>query len=443
MKIFKKLFVCVFILALVTSCSSESGSTSSKKVDHLKWITFTQKELEQSKKNLEIEGHVAHKSYEKLIRDAEKSMEAGPYSVMYKSLTADSGDKRDYLSMSPYWWPNPDTADGLPYVRRDGETNPEVRGNGTDKYALELMTLDVYNLGIAYYFTGDEKYAEKAAELTRVWFLDEETYMNPNAKFAQGVLGLTPGRSYGLIETRHFLKVIDGMLLVQHKGSPAWSEKEMNALRDWFTQFVDWMYESPLGFIENNAYNNHGVWYNAQLVGFLLFTGQFEKAQEELRNAMRRETSHFASNGHQPWESTRTRSYHYHCFALAAWAHLIRYGQLTDYPIHYKNPMVVASRNVRSGVRYMLPFVIKEKEWAYRELDVPEFIKAMQFLPLLRDAYLPENLALYTTEYNDPYTAAVSVEKSTLPIEGLNSATEMLFDEFPTEKEVLLFPVLK
>ena len=35
-----------------------------------------------------------------------------------------SGNKNNYASYSRYWWPDPAKADGLPYIRRDGETYP-------------------------------------------------------------------------------------------------------------------------------------------------------------------------------------------------------------------------------------------------------------------------------------------------------------------------------
>ena len=52
--------------------------------------------------------------------------------VMDKTQVPASGDKHDYLSLAPYWWPNPQTSDGLPYIRIDGEVNPETRGVHTD-----------------------------------------------------------------------------------------------------------------------------------------------------------------------------------------------------------------------------------------------------------------------------------------------------------------------
>src|SRR5262249_147611 len=56
----------------------------------------------------------------RLRKDAESATKRGPYSVMDKKEVAPSGDKHDYLSYARYWWPNPKSPDGLPYIRRDG-----------------------------------------------------------------------------------------------------------------------------------------------------------------------------------------------------------------------------------------------------------------------------------------------------------------------------------
>src|SRR6202165_907703 len=62
------------------------------------------------------------------IRDAaDRAMKAGPFSVMDKGTVPPSGDKHDYMSQAPYFWPDPKKANGLPYVRRDGERNPEIQ----------------------------------------------------------------------------------------------------------------------------------------------------------------------------------------------------------------------------------------------------------------------------------------------------------------------------
>ncbi|MCB0061004.1 MAG: alginate lyase family protein, partial [Caldilineaceae bacterium] len=96
-------------------------------------------------------------AYRKLLFDADKALTAGPFSVLDKPMTPPSGDKQDYYSVGPYWWPNPDTADGLPYVRRDGAVNPER--DQYDAAARSHMEHAVVTLALAYFFSGDEQYA--------------------------------------------------------------------------------------------------------------------------------------------------------------------------------------------------------------------------------------------------------------------------------------------
>src|SRR5205085_645545 len=54
----------------------------------------------------------------KLEADAKTALKAAPLSVVNKEVTPPSGDKHDYMSQAPYWWPNPDTPNHLPYIRR-------------------------------------------------------------------------------------------------------------------------------------------------------------------------------------------------------------------------------------------------------------------------------------------------------------------------------------
>ncbi len=450
MSIFKKIVLCMSILALLTSCAGGGNSSASKpNLKYYDWLTWTQAELEQSKLNIEIDGNPAQVAYAKLIEDADKALELGTFSVMNKTLVGASGDKRDYLSLSTYWWPNPNTEDGLPYIRRDGETNPETRGDNTDKQSLERMTTAVYNLGLAYYFTGEEKYAEKAAELTKVWFLNEDTKMNPNFKHGQSVRGVSDGRVYGVLEARHFIKTIDSLLLIRHMNSPSWTEKDMAALRAWFTDFLDWCYTDDVGIGEMWGYNNHAVWMDAQMTAYLIFTGQIDRAKNELNLAMRRERSLFDADGAQPEELARTRSYQYHSFALNAWAYLTRHGMLIEHPIQYRNLIITRSRNVREGIKFLIPFVLKEKPWVRNDIRGTEYHTAMWYLPAMRSAYIPENVNKsvrpgdpieITAE--DPEVTALTGAMESLGLPQINRAVEALFDEYPDYKEVLLFPIM-
>ena len=41
------------------------------------------------------------------VAEADRAMSEGPFSVMDKPVTPPSGDKHDYMSQAPYFWPDP------------------------------------------------------------------------------------------------------------------------------------------------------------------------------------------------------------------------------------------------------------------------------------------------------------------------------------------------
>ena len=40
-------------------------------------------------------------------------------------IGSSEGGLHDFYSNADYWWPDPSKPDGLPYVQRDGESNPQ------------------------------------------------------------------------------------------------------------------------------------------------------------------------------------------------------------------------------------------------------------------------------------------------------------------------------
>jgi hypothetical protein len=81
-----------------------------------------------------------------IIRDADKQLLNPCPTVMDKQAVAPSGDKHDYYSMARYWWPNPETDNGLPYVRRDGKVNSETKDLDRENLGSFEKMLRVYAL---------------------------------------------------------------------------------------------------------------------------------------------------------------------------------------------------------------------------------------------------------------------------------------------------------
>src|SRR5436190_16431348 len=81
--------------------------------------------LSQAKARLAANDASLLPALKKLKSDASKALAIKPLSVMEKPRAGASGDKHDYFSQAPYFWPNPTNATGLPYIRKDGSRNPE------------------------------------------------------------------------------------------------------------------------------------------------------------------------------------------------------------------------------------------------------------------------------------------------------------------------------
>jgi len=100
--------------------------------------------------------------------------------------------------------PNPKNPDG-PYINRDGQSNPE-NFNEHRKVMVDL-SLRMPALTAAWLLTRERRYAKRAGDHLRAWFVTSETRMNPNLEFSQGVHGVSTGRNYGIIDTLHLVEV--------------------------------------------------------------------------------------------------------------------------------------------------------------------------------------------------------------------------------------------
>ncbi len=299
----------------------------------------------------------------RLRSEAEQAMRAGPFSVTSKQRVPPSGDKHDYLTLAPYWWPDPSKPDGLPYLRRDGETNPESKRD-TDNPVMNAMVAAVETLALAYYFTGAEKYAERAALLLRVWFLDKATKMNPHYEYAQAVPGRNNGRGAGLIDARRFIQVVDAVGLLD--GSKAWTKPDQQGMQDWFRAFVKWLQTSANGKEEAGARNNHGSWYAAQLAAFALFIGDEPLARQTVEAVKARLAWQIEPDGTQPLELARTRGLSYSLFNLNALLTVAAIGEKVG--VDLWGYQTKDGRGVRGALAYLAPFVFGEKEWPHKQI---------------------------------------------------------------------------
>ncbi len=365
-----------FMFAMVAIGSPESRATAGP----LPRLAILDSDgLMQAKKRLQTSDPALGSSFTKLKHDAERALRTEPLSVTDKELSPPSGSKHDYMSIAPYWWPNPGTPGGLPFIRRDGEVNPE-RDRTPDRQRLEKTIETVKTLALAYFFSAREDYAAHAAKLLRVWFLDPSTQMNPNLRYAQAVPGRNGGRGAGIIETHQLPELIDFVSLLD--GSRAWQDQERRQWQNWINDYASWLIESPEGKIEAKAENNHGTWYDVQLAAFGTFTGQVKLAKKILGEfPAQRINGQIQPDGRQDRELARTRAWDYAVFNLEG---LFDAASIADkLALDLWNYRSADGRSIRQALDWLVPFALGDRKWSYRQITP---FQPEKLAPLLRRA---------------------------------------------------------
>jgi hypothetical protein len=361
---------CLFIILLF--CYQATAQTPAVLIMDAKRLTaLKQKIQQQNAPTLQL--------VNALQKKADELLKMKPLSVTDKAFTPASGDKHDYMSQAPYFWYDSSKPNGLPYIRKDGVRNPEIN-KITDHRFLSELDNACRTLALAWYCTGDEKYAAKATALLRHWFLNNATKMNPNLNYAQAIPGINNGRGIGIIETIALTGIADATLLLE--GSQSFTNADAQSMQQWYTQYLNWMLTSKNGNEEHAAKNNHGTWFYAQAIDFALFTGNAAKAKELIEEAKKRMDSQINREGKMQLELDRTNGLGYSTFNLQAWFRVAILAQHTGINLwQYVNQQ---GAGIRTAFDWLLPYALGQKQWSYQQIS--EYKKNNIYMLLLQAA---------------------------------------------------------
>src|SRR6266403_1923094 len=356
--------LCVLCVSAVMLVSLLTPPVSAQQQKLPRVFLIDGRKLAETKQRIQSGDKTFDPALARLEADARQALQQKPLSVTTKAVTPPSGDKHDYLSQAPYFWPDPKSPNGLPYIRRDGERNPELN-KITDHQTLDQMEAAVRTLSLAFFLKGNEEYAGKAALLLRAWFLDPATRMNPNLEYAQFTPGVNTGRGIGLIETRGLADVVDAIGLLQ--GSKSWTAPDQRGLEDWFGKFLQWMQESRNGREENAAKNNHGTYYDLQAATFALFLTRNDLARQIVETAKQKRIAlQIEPDGRQPLELERTKAWSYSNGNLDGLMWLARLAENVD--VGFCNYQTKDGRGIRPALEYLWPFAVGDQKWPYQQL---------------------------------------------------------------------------
>lgn len=343
---------------LITICAllTMSASTFAQSILDAKQLAYAKAHLKDA---------AYSQAFRNLVSLADGDLLLKPPTVMTKEYIPASGSKHDYVSLARYAWPDETQPNGLPYVMRDGVSNPELKK--FDRNKLSAMANAVYRLSLAYYFSGEEKYAQKATELIRVWFIDKKTKVNPNLRFAQHIPGKADGRCYGVIDAYSYVKMLDGVQLLEK--SKSFTQKDSKLLKAWFSQLLKWLLTHPQAIEESYQKNNHATAYDVQVAAYALYTGNKKVFSDIIDNFPKcRIATQIMPDGKQPYELRRTLAFGYSQYNLT---HIIDLMLMIKHQgVDFRQYCVSGEHSFFKAMDFLAPYMGKSvSDWPYQQIS--------------------------------------------------------------------------
>ena len=295
---------------------------------------------------------------DRIMRAANIALEQTPLTITAFPTKLSDGGPNDFYSNGDYWWPDPSKPNGLPYIKRDGETNPE--NFVQHRMVIKNLRNSVAALAAAYLVTGEDRYVTKALELLQVFFLDGKTRMNSNLQYAQAIPGVSPGRGIGIIDALHLIEIPIAIKTLEK--SKAFPKGKAVELRNWFAELTSWMITSKNGKDEAAAKNNHAVAFYLQLAIYADFIGDdivLKSCRKQFKEVFIERQ--MAVDGGFPLELARTKPYGYSIFQLdnmVTLCHILSTPNDNLWTYETKDGKCIAR-----AVGFLYPFLADKSSW--------------------------------------------------------------------------------
>ena len=332
---------------------------------------------------------VAEHDRARVLKAADAFVGEPPLTVTAFRAEQSAGGTHDYFSQADYSWPDPAKPDGLPYVNRDGWSNPDTFQQ--HRRVLVRLARGVGALGAAFKLTGDPKYADAAARHLRAWFVDPATRMNPSLLYSQAILGSVTGRGVGIIDTIHLIEVSAAIEILSARGGLAPSDAA--PITQWFRDYLTWLTTSEYGIDERERGNNHGTCWVMQVAAFARMLGD-QATLEYCRTRFKTWLlpNQMFQDGSFPLEMRRTKPYGYALFQLDQ---LATVAQILSTPADDLWAYTLADgRSLKKAVEFMYPFIADKSRWR-----LPPDVMYFDYWPVRHAALVFAGLAYREPKY--------------------------------------------
>jgi DUF1680 family protein len=89
------------------------------------WDLYTPAEWEKKTAERQRKLDIAKLDRARILKLADEALQLAPISITQFPAPLSEGGPHDFYSNGDYWWPDPSKPDGLPYLQRDGQSNPQ------------------------------------------------------------------------------------------------------------------------------------------------------------------------------------------------------------------------------------------------------------------------------------------------------------------------------
>lgn len=308
---------------------------------------------------------VAQVDRQRILTAAARLVRLTPQTITSFPTKRSPGGLHDFFSQADYFWPNPANPVG-PYINRDGQSNPN--NFNEHRKAMIALAIQMPALTAAWVLTRHRAYGAKAADHLRAWFISPKTRMNPNLEYAQGVHGVSTGRSYGIIDTVHLAEVARAATIV---APGLLNPGERATLTQWFHDYLRWMETSQKGIAERDTKNNHAICWALQASEYARLTGN-----TATRDAVRDRCKiaffgdQMTSNGSFPRELARTKPYSYSIFNFDMLTMVCQ--SLLDGGEDLFAFALPDGRSICKAAAFIAPYLSNKDAWPYHK-DVEHF----------------------------------------------------------------------
>lgn len=330
---------------------------------------------------------VASTDHKRIVDAGNKYLSLAPVTITAFPAKRSAGGLHDFYSQADYFWPNPKDPNG-PYINRDGQSNPE--NFNEHRKVMVALSIQMPALTAAWLLTKDSRYAKRACDHLRAWFVTSDTRMNPNLLYAQAIQGVSTGRSIGIIDTLHLVEVARAASFLMLEMLSA---EDRAAVKAWFRDYLDWLCTSERGKAERDTKNNHSVCWALQAAEFARLVGDDSIRKDVYRRY--REIllpDQMAPDGSFPKELVRTKPYSYSIFNFDVMAGLCQSLKgLTPDPVAFQ---LSDGRGLAKAAEFIYPYIKDKSAWKWAK-DIEHF----DVLPVRSPGLLFSGLASHEQKY--------------------------------------------